>query len=103
MSAYTQALDLVIRFPLNLDIWAPPRQRPTGRYMTILEPLSELPVPSTSIPDPAPLSASVPRDAPYFVDINLDDDDTPTQSPVRVFLSRVSGFLRRVFRVKMDA
>ncbi|XP_071096479.1 uncharacterized protein [Haliotis cracherodii] len=99
MSSYSQAVDLVIRFPLNFDIWAPPRQHPTGRYMTILEPLSELPVPPTSIPDPTPVL----RDAPHFVDINLDDDDTPTQSRVRVFLSRVSGFLRRVFRVKMDA
>ncbi|XP_067656633.1 uncharacterized protein [Haliotis asinina] len=103
MSSYTQALDLVIRFPLNFDIWAPPRQRPTGRYMTVPEPLSDLPVPPTSIPDPAPLSDPVLRDAPHFVDIDLDDDDTPTQSPVRVFLSHVSGFLRRVFRGKMDA
>ncbi|XP_071081649.1 uncharacterized protein [Haliotis cracherodii] len=101
MSSYTQAVDLVIRFPLNFDIWAPPRQRPTGRYMTILEPLSELPIPPTSVP--ASFSTPVLRDAPHFVDIDLDDDKAPTQSPVRVFLSRVSGFLRRVFRVKMDA
>ncbi|XP_067670571.1 uncharacterized protein [Haliotis asinina] len=101
MNSYSQALDLVIRFPLNFDIWAPPRQRPTGRYMTILEPLSELPTPPTSLANH--LSIPVLCDAPHFVDINLDDDDTPTQSPVRLFLSRVSGFLRRVFRVKVDA
>ncbi|XP_071093531.1 uncharacterized protein [Haliotis cracherodii] len=101
MSSYTQAVDLVIRFPVNFDIWAPPRQRPTGRYMTILEPLSELPIPPTSVP--APFSTPVLRDVPHFVDIDLDDDDAPTQSLVRVLLSRVSGFLRRVFRVKMDA
>ncbi|XP_067670226.1 uncharacterized protein [Haliotis asinina] len=104
MNSYTQPLDLVIRFPLNFDIWAPPRQRPTGRYMTILEPLSELPTSPTSPTSlPATLSTPALRDVPHFVDINLDDDDTPTQSPVRVFLSRVSGFLRRVFRTKMDA
>ncbi|XP_048252011.1 uncharacterized protein LOC125380034 isoform X2 [Haliotis rufescens] len=101
MSSYAQAVDLVIRFPLNFDIWAPPRQRRPGRYMTILDPLSELPTPPTSLP--APLSTPVLSDAPHFVEINLADDDTPTQSQVRVFLSRVSGFLRRVFRVKMDA
>ncbi|XP_071093288.1 uncharacterized protein [Haliotis cracherodii] len=101
MSPYAQAVDLVIRFPLNFDIWAPPRQHRPGRYMTILDPLSELPTPPTSLP--APLSTPVLSDASHFIEINLDDDDTPTQSPVRVILSRVSGFLRRVFRVKMDA
>ncbi|XP_067649097.1 uncharacterized protein [Haliotis asinina] len=97
--------DLIIRFPLNFDIWAPPRQRPTCRYFTILEPLSELPVPHTptSVSSSMSLTHTCPTlpDDSHFEEIDLNEEDPQLQLTVR---SRVARFFSSVFRVrKMDA
>ncbi|XP_071115956.1 uncharacterized protein [Haliotis cracherodii] len=98
--------DLIIRFPLNFDIWAPPRQRATCRYFTILDPLSELPASHTpnSVSTSVSLTSPTLPDASHFEEIDLHEEVTQPQSTVRTIRSRVTGFFRSVFRArKMDA
>ncbi|XP_071083078.1 uncharacterized protein [Haliotis cracherodii] len=111
MNSYVQDLDLVVRFPLNFAIWAPPAPRKRPSVQTRPCPLSDLPTPHTPVSsqDPVSMSVSVPipdiiyLDDSHFVEVLLCDDKEP-HSPVRELLSRVAKFFRRVFSAgKMDA